>query len=135
MQPDYGRLHQELRRKGMTLMLLWEEHRADYADRQTYGYTQFCENYRRFAKQLKRSMRQVHRAGEKLFIDYAGPTIGLTDGTRAHIFVAALAGVMAPLTLERLGRDPAVSSSVFVTFVTDLMGFLSFLGLASIILL
>ena len=38
VQPDYGRLHQELRRKGMTLMLLWEEHRADYADRQTYGY-------------------------------------------------------------------------------------------------
>jgi magnesium transporter len=52
-----------------------------------------------------------------------------------NIFVAALAGVLAPLTLERLGRDPAVSSSVFVTFVTDLMGFLSFLGLASLILL
>lgn len=56
VQPDYGYLHQELRRKGMTLMLLWEEHRADYADRQTYGYTQFCENYCRFARQLKRSM-------------------------------------------------------------------------------
>ena len=52
-----------------------------------------------------------------------------------NIFVAALAGVLAPLTLERFGRDPAVSSSVFVTFVTDLMGFLSFLGLASLILL
>jgi transposase len=90
VQPDYGRLHQELRRKGMTLMLLWEEHRADYADCQTYAYSQFCENYRRFAKQLKRSMRQIHRAGEKLFIDYAGPTIALTDGSRAHIFVAAL---------------------------------------------
>jgi len=90
VQPDYGRLHQELRRKGMTLMLLWEEHRADYADSQTYSYSQFCENYRRFAKQLKRSMRQIHRAGEKLFIDYAGPTIALTDGSRAHIFVAAL---------------------------------------------
>jgi len=90
VQPDYGRLHQELRRKGMTLMLLWEEHRADYADVNTYGYSQFCENYRRFAKQLKRSMRQTHRAGEKLFIDYAGPTLALTDGSRAHIFVAAL---------------------------------------------
>jgi transposase len=42
------------------------------------------------ASTAKRSMRQVHRAGEKLFIDYAGPTIGLTDGNRAHIFVAAL---------------------------------------------
>lgn len=90
VQPDHGRLHQELRRKGMSLMLLWEEHRADYADRQTYGYTQFSENCSRFAKQLKRSMRQAQRAGKKLFIDYAGPTIGLTDGSRAHIFVAAL---------------------------------------------
>jgi transposase len=90
VQPDYGRIHHELRRKGMTLMLLWEEHRADYADRHTYVYSQFCANYRLFARQLKRSMRQIHRAGEKLFIDYAGPTIGLTDGSRAHIFVAAL---------------------------------------------
>lgn len=90
VQPDYGRVHHELRRKGMTLMLLWEEHRADYAASQTYAYSQFCDNYRRFAKQLKRSMRQVHRAGEKLFIDYAGPTIALTDGGRAHIFVASM---------------------------------------------
>lgn len=90
VQPDYGRTHQEMRRKGMTLMLLWEEYRADYADSQTYGYSQFCERYRCFARQLKRSMRQIHRAGEKLFIDYAGPTIALTDGSRAHIFVAAL---------------------------------------------
>jgi magnesium transporter len=52
-----------------------------------------------------------------------------------NLFIAAMAGVLAPLTLDRLGRDPAVSSSVFVTFVTDLMGFLSFLGLASLILL
>lgn len=90
VEPDYGRIHQELRRKGMTLMLLWEEHRADYAASQTYAYSQFCEHYRRFARQLKRSRRQIHRAGEKLFIDYAGPTIALTDGGRAHIFVASM---------------------------------------------
>ncbi len=60
-------------------------------------------------------------------------TIGLA--LIVNIFLAAAAGVLAPLTLERFGRDPAVSSSVFVTFVTDLMGFLSFLGLASLILL
>ncbi len=90
VQPDYGRIHHELRRKGMTLMLLWEEHRTDYADRRTYDYTQFYENYRRFTRQLKRSMRQIHRAGEKLFIDYTGPTIGLRDGSRAHILVATL---------------------------------------------
>ena len=90
VQPDFARMHHELRRKGMTLMLLWDEYRADYAQSQTYSYSHFCVNYRCFAKQLKRSMRQIHRAGEKLFIDYAGPTIALSDGNRAHIFVAAM---------------------------------------------
>jgi transposase len=100
-QPDYGRIHQELARKGVTLTLLWEEYCAqvgeDYsADRpiKPWRYSQFCENYRQFAKRLKRSMRQVHRAGEKLFIDYAGPTIALVvNGQpvgRANIFVSAL---------------------------------------------
>jgi transposase len=90
VQPDFGRIHHELRRKGVTLMLLWEEYRAEYAERQTYGYSQFCENYRHFAKRLKRSMRQIHRAGEKLFIDFAGPTLALTDRSRAHIYVASM---------------------------------------------
>jgi len=96
-QADYGRIHQELRRKGMTLALLWEEYCAQVGDEhdpprcaKPWSYSQFCENYRQFAKRLKRSMRQVHRAGEKLFIDYAGPTVALTDGQRAHIFVAAM---------------------------------------------
>ena len=88
--PDYARMHQELRRKGMTLMLLWQEHTAQHPGESTHRYSQFCENYRQYAKSLKRSMRQIHRAGEKLFIDYAGPTVALTDGSRAHIFVAAL---------------------------------------------
>lgn len=75
---DYGRIHQELRRKGMTLALLWEEYCAETADLYSadhpvkpWRYSQFCENYRRFAKSLERSTRQIHRAGEKLFIDFA----------------------------------------------------------------
>lgn len=52
-----------------------------------------------------------------------------------NLFVASLAGILVPLALDRLGRDPAVSSPVLVTFVTDFMGFLSFLGLAALILL
>ena len=52
-----------------------------------------------------------------------------------NVFLAAVAGIFVPLALDRMGRDPAVSSSVFVTFVTDFMGFLSFLGLASLIIL
>lgn len=88
--PDYGLIHEELRRKGMTLMLLWQEYASAHPDRPTYRYSQFCERYRRYALRLKRSMRQIYRAGEKLFVDYAGPTLELTDGNRAHIFVAAL---------------------------------------------
>ena len=88
--PNYAQIRQQLQRKGMTLMLLWQEHSQQHPDASIHSYSQFCENYRRFAKTLKRSMRQIHRAGEKLFIDYAGPTVGLVDGSRAHIFVSAL---------------------------------------------
>ena len=87
---DFATVHIEMRRKGMTLALLWEEYRAAHAGRRTWAYTQFCEHYKVFAKTLKRSMRQQRRAGEKLFIDYAGPTLALTDGTRAQVFVAAM---------------------------------------------
>ena len=88
--PDYGLVHQELRRKGMTLMLLWEEHVERHGKDKTHRYAQFCVHYRQYAKSLKRTMRQVHRAGEKLFIDFAGSTVALRGGDRAHIFVAAL---------------------------------------------
>ena len=90
LAPYYAHLHQELRRKGMTLMLLRQEYSQAHPDAAIHSYSQFCENYRRFAKTLKRSMRQIHRAGERMFIDYAGPTVGLTGGSRAHIFVSAL---------------------------------------------
>lgn len=87
---DFARVHIELRRKGVTLMLLWQEYRAAHEAQRTWAYTQFCEHYKAFAKTLKRSMRQQRRAGEKLFIDYAGPTLELADGTRAQVFVAAM---------------------------------------------
>lgn len=100
-QADYGYIHQELSRKGMTLMLLWEEYCAQVSDQynpdnpvKPWSYSQFCVNYRQFSKRLKRSMRQVHRAGEKLFIDYAGPTVKLVSNGQevgcANLFVAAL---------------------------------------------
>lgn len=93
--PDVLSIHRELRRKGVTLQLLWEEYLAAHPQQPTYRYTQFVEHYRRYAQTLKRSMRQLHRAGEKLFIDYAGPTLPVVDPAtgevrRAHIFVAAL---------------------------------------------
>lgn len=89
--PDYAQLHTDLKRKGMTLLLGWQEYVAAHADARTYRYTQFVERYHQFAKSLKRSMRQVHRAGEKCFIDYTGPTVAYGDeGQRAQIFVAVL---------------------------------------------
>ena len=90
VEPDFAGVHIELHRKGVTLMLLWQEYRAAHAEQRTWAYTQFCGHYKAFAKSLKRSMRQHRRAGEKLFIDYAGPTLELADGSRAQIFVAAM---------------------------------------------
>jgi len=88
--PDWGRIHQELSRKGVTLLLLWEEYVAEHAEGRTWRYTQFCEHYKAFTRRLKRSMRQHRRAGEKLFIDFAGSTVALLDGSDAHVFVSAL---------------------------------------------
>lgn len=89
--PEYAHVHAELRRKGVTLALLWEEYRAAHAGEMTYAYTQFTEYYREYVASLRRSMRQVHRAGEKLFIDYAGMSVPYGDGgDRAQVFVAVL---------------------------------------------
>jgi transposase len=93
-EPDYASMHQELKRKGVTLLLLWQEYEATHK-KSAYRYAQFCSKYREWVQRQKPSMRQVHRAGEKLFIDYCGPTIDIidpvTDEVRsASIFVAVL---------------------------------------------
>ena len=93
-EPDLARIHQELKRKGVTLQLLWEEYEEAHPG-QAYRYSQFCVHYKRFQGSLKRSMRQVHRAGDKLFIDYSGDTVAVIDGDTgevrcAEIFVAVL---------------------------------------------
>ena len=93
LAPDFALVHQELKRAGVTLQLLWEEYARDNA--LAYKYTSFCVKYRAFAQSLKRSMRQIHIGGEKLFVDYAGQTVPLIDAstgeiTAAQIFVATL---------------------------------------------
>ncbi len=92
---DLPAMHRELHRKGMTLLLLWQEYQQTHVGLPTYQYTQFCQYYHEYAATLRRSMRQVHRAGEKLYIDYAGQTVPLVNPEtgemrRAHIFVAVL---------------------------------------------
>lgn len=93
LEPDYAWIHQELKRPGVTLQLLWEEYQR--GNDQAYKYTSFCVKYRAWAQGLKRSMRQVHIAGERLFVDYAGQTVPIVDVvtgeiSRAQIFVAVL---------------------------------------------
>jgi transposase len=91
--PDCATLHTELKRKGVTLMLLWEEYQAEHP--QGYRYSHFCELYRQWARKLKISMRQIHKAGEKLFVDYAGQALPIVNPStgeiiEAQIFVAVL---------------------------------------------
>jgi hypothetical protein len=70
--PDWAWAHAELRRPGVTLALLWQEYRLSHP--QGFQYSWFCEHYRRWAGKVDVVMRQEHRAGEKLFVDYAGQT-------------------------------------------------------------
>ena len=92
-QPDWVTVHQELRRKGMTLLLLWQEYKTAHPDGLRYSW--FCQSYRLWSGKLNLVMRQEHRAGEKLFVDYAGQTVPVTERAtgeirQAQIFVAVL---------------------------------------------
>lgn len=92
--PDWSVMHQELKHKTMTLLLLWDE----YIDRHPegfYSYNHFCRLYKAWHKTQKLSMRQNHKAGEKLFVDYCGPKMSIVDPDTgeirtAEIFVAVM---------------------------------------------
>jgi len=91
--PDYAEVHRELRRKGVTLMLLWTEYKAVHPD--GLMYSAFCARYRAWRGHLDVVMRQTHIAGDKLFVDYAGHTMPVIDRAtgevrQAQIFVAVL---------------------------------------------
>jgi transposase len=91
--PDWPSVHRELKRPGVTLQLLWEEHRGRHP--QGYGYSRFCELYRAWSKRLSPTMRQTHVAGERLFVDYAGTRLQVFDAATGEVlavelFVAAL---------------------------------------------
>jgi transposase len=93
IQPDFNHIRQQLERhRDLTLELLWEEFRQQHPD--GYSYSRFCKLYRHWKKRQDVVMRQDHRPGEKLFLDWAGATIPiyLSDGTtrQAPLFVSAL---------------------------------------------
>jgi len=93
VEPDWALVHREMRRKSVTLDLLWQEYKAEHPD--GYRYSWFCEHYRKWAGKLSVSMRQTHTPGEKLFVDYVGQTLPIIDGAsgeirQAQLFVAVL---------------------------------------------
>ncbi|MFH1123066.1 MAG: IS21 family transposase [Pseudomonadota bacterium] len=91
--PPFEYIHTELKRKSVTLQLLWQEYRANNPE--GYQYSQFCLRYRAWLKTLDVTLRQDYKAGEKLFVDFAGDTIPIHDPatgavTPAYLFVATL---------------------------------------------
>ena len=117
--PDFATVHEErCRHKHVTLMLLWDEYKQAYPE--GYQYSQFCDLYHRWRRQLDLVLRQEHRAGEKLFVDYAGDTVPIVDRHTgetqdASIFVAVLGAKQlylcgslptAGLTLVARGSHP-----------------------------
>ncbi len=92
-EPDWAHVDRELRRTGVTRVLLWQEYRAEHPD--GYGYTWFCVSFEAWKGRVSPTMRQSHAAGEKVFVDYAGDTIDVIDPATGvaqamKLFVAAL---------------------------------------------
>ena len=92
-RPDFAYLHAELRRRGVTRLLLWEEYKSTHPD--GWQYSVFCEQYRRWLSTQELVLRQEHAPGDKLFVDYAGQTVPIKDrhtgaSRPAQIFVAVL---------------------------------------------
>jgi len=93
--PDFANIHKELRVPFVTLTLLHEEYIESCPNKEGYGFTWFCNHYRAYAKKINPSMRLVHKAGEKIFIDFSGKTVDIInpkDGTiiKAQLFIAVL---------------------------------------------
>jgi transposase len=86
--PDWAMVHRELRRKHVTRMLLWEEYRAGAPD--GLAYSQFCNRYQSWATTLPVTMRQEHRAGERLFVDFSGDGLEIVDADTGTTLVAKL---------------------------------------------
>ena len=106
--PDMEYLYRELKRKSVTMQLLWYEYKQANPD--GYQYSQFCNLYRQWVKKLDLTLRQEHRAGEKLFIDYAGQTVSIVDPktgeiTEAQVFLATLGASNYTFAEASLSQD------------------------------
>ena len=108
-EPNWAQIHQELQtHKDLTLQLVWQEVREINPD--GYAYSRFCDLYRRWLKKLDLVLRQEHRAGEKMFVDYAGATIPIHDPQsgevhHAAVFVAVLGASSYTFVEATTGQD------------------------------
>ncbi len=106
--PDWEKVRKELKKRNVTLHLLWEEYREAYPF--GYGYSQYCELYSGYVKKLDPPMRQNHKAGEKLFVDYAGDTIPIVNPEtgeirQAYLFVAVLGASSYTYTEAQVSQE------------------------------
>ena len=106
-RPDMGEIYKELKHK-MSLSQLWLEYKQSNPD--GYQYSYFCELYHQWAKTRDVTLRQTYRAGEKLFVDYAGQTIPFTDQItgqvqEAYLFVATLGASSYTFVWASLKQD------------------------------
>ena len=109
-RPDCAYIHRELKRDGVTLQLLWEEYALVHP--QGYRRTQFCALYQQWARRLRPSMRQVHRAGEKTFLDFSGEAADPDRRPYGRVEARRVVRRRArgqPLHLRRGDRDPAAA--------------------------
>ena len=113
-RPDCAHIHRELKRNGVTLQLLWEEYLQVHPG--GYRYTQFCEIYRQWARRLRPSMRQVHRAGEKTFVDFSGKRPTLVDRRTGELRPVEL--FVAALGASRLTYAEATATQQLADWVT-----------------
>jgi transposase len=107
-EPDWNTMYQESKRKNVTLQLLWIEYKSQHKD--GFQYSQFCERFNQWKQKLQLSLRQEHKAGEKLFIDYAGDTVTVIDAEtgemkQAQLFVATLGASSYTYVEAQWGQD------------------------------
>jgi transposase len=123
-EPNWPQLHLELKKKHVTRQLLWEEYKTGQPD--GYQYSAFCRHFEQWESRLQLSMRQEHRAGEKLFVDFSGDGIPVIDPKTGEVRIARL--FVAVLGASSLTYVEAVSSEDLPTWVQCHVNALRFFG-------
>jgi transposase len=123
--PDFAAIHEQLQQHPhLTLQLAWEEYRQAQPD--GYGYSRFCELYQRWKRKLDVVLRQEHRAGEKIFVDWAGATIPVYDRTTGEVSQASV--FVAVLGASSYTWAEATTDQQMLTWLTAHMNALEYFG-------